>query len=270
MGNTKSKPKKTKTIENEISEDVYKNENELNKNDNNENIINNQNQQTTNQLNLNINTENNEQLINNTNRFLINNGEEGKQQERIETNDNEEFDENKNDNDIKKIKNKEKGIIIKPSPESLIMEVTQQKANSRFRKFKFNGITVVQDLKDYFPKDITKEELSEIILEAFGDGIVEDIQYYIPGKTITKEQANEIIDLVLEYIINDEKVEDLNKDNVLPGVNLTIDLVDLDKDVIRSKMFKGHEVSEMKLENVMKNLNSGLNNVKLLSIEFNE
>ena len=164
----------------------------------------------------------------------------------------------------------ERKIRIKPPTENLIRQATQQKFNSEFRKFKFNGITIVQDLKDYFPKDITKGEITELILNAFSDGVVEDIKYYVPGKTVTVEQTKKIVDFVYDYIKDDLKIEDVDNANILPGITLIIDLVDLDKDIIRNKMFKGQDPSPMQLENTFKNLSGGLNYVKILSIEFNE
>ena len=190
-------------------------------------------------------------------------------EENLDTIQNEEN--NIDNNELnKKTNKKNKKLFIKPNIENLLMEATQHKINTDFRKFKFNGITVVQDLKDYFPKDITKDEVKELLLKAFGDGIVDDIKYYIPGKTVTKNQVNDIVNLVFDYIKEDLKMDDIHNANVLPGVNLIIDLVDLDRDIIRNKMFKGIEPTEIQLENTMKNLNGGLNYVKLLSIEFSE
>ena len=184
----------------------------------------------------------------------------------IESNPNENYDINL----IKQTIKKEKKIFVKPPTDNLLRQVTQQKSNSEFRKFKFNGITVVQDLKDYFPKDIKKDEITDLILNAFGDGIVDDIKYYVPGKTVTIEQTKKIVDFVFDYIKDDIKIEDMDNANILPGVTLIIDLVDLDKDIIRNKMFKGQEPSQMQLENTLRNLSGGLNYVKILSIEFNE
>ena len=56
--------------------------------------------------------------------------------------------------------------------------------------------------------------------------------------------------------------------SILKGVNLIIDLVDLNKDIIKEKMFKGKNPSDLQLENTLKNLSGGLNNIKVLSIEF--
>jgi uncharacterized protein YeeX (DUF496 family) len=148
------------------------------------------------------------------------------------------------------------------------MEITNQKQNIDYRKFKFNGITVIQNLKEYIPNDITTEEIREMVYNAFGEGLVDDDRYYIPGKTVTRKQANEIVNLIESYIRGDFVVTNLENNSILDGVNLVIDLVDLNKDIIKEKMFRGKNPSELELENTLKNLGGGLSNIKILSIDF--
>ena len=159
-------------------------------------------------------------------------------------------------------------LFISQTAEAIKMEITNQKKDIDYRKFKFNGITVIQNLKDYIPNDITKDEIKDMVYNAFGDGLVDDNKYYIPGKTVTRQQANEIVNLIESYIKDDSIVTNLENDSILNGVNLIIDLVDLNKDIIKEKMFKGKNPSDLQLENTLKNLSGGLSNIKVLSIEF--
>ena len=159
-------------------------------------------------------------------------------------------------------------LFISQTAEAIKMEITNQKKDIDYRKFKFNGITVIQNLKDYIPSDITKEEIKDMVYNAFGDGLVDDKKYYIPGKTVTRQQANEIVNLIESYIKEDAIVTNLENDSILNGVNIIIDLVDLNKDIIKEKMFKGKNPSDLQLENTLKNLSGGLSNIKVLSIEF--
>ena len=179
---------------------------------------------------------------------------------------------NNDSNDNNDIITKEKAIsynnnlFINHTAEAIKMEITMQKRDLDYRKYKLNGITVIQNLKDYLPKNISKEEIKEMIYTAFGEGLVDE-NNFIPGKTVTRKQANAIVDLVEKYIKDDSTVENLNK-NILSGVNIIIDLVDLNKDIIKEKMFKGKNPSDKELENIFKNLSQGYTNVKILSIEF--
>ena len=77
-----------------------------------------------------------------------------------------------------------------------------------------------------------------------------------------------VINLIESYIREDEIVTNLEDKSILDGVNLVIDLVDLNKDIIKEKMFKGKNPSELQLENTLKNLSGGLTNIKILSIDF--
>ena len=158
-------------------------------------------------------------------------------------------------------------LFVNHTAEAIKMEITMQKRDLDYRKYKFNGITVIQNLKDYLPKNISKDEIKEMIYNAFGEGLVDDVKYLIPGKTVTRKQANVIVDLVEKYIRNDWNVENRNL-KILNGVNIIIDLVDLNKDIIKEKMFKGKNPSNKELENTFKNLSQGYTNVKILSIEF--
>ena len=170
---------------------------------------------------------------------------------------------------VNRSQNYNKNIYISHTAESIKMEITNQKRDLPYRKFKFNGITVIQNLKDYIPDHISKEEIKEMVFNAFGEGIVDNnSNYYIPGKTVTREQANAIVDLIERYIKTDSNVENLQDNSILNGVNLTIDLVDLNKEIIKEKMFKGKEPTDVQLENILKNLSQGQKNVKILSIEF--
>ena len=169
---------------------------------------------------------------------------------------------------IKKNPQYNKNLFVAQTAEAIKMEITNQKTGLDYRKFKFNGITVVQNLKDYIPSNITKSEIKDMVYNAFGEGLVDDEKYFIPGKTILKEQADAIIDLILKYIQDDTNIENLENDSILDGLSLTIDLVDLNKDIIKEKMFKGKNPSDLQLENILKNLSQGANNVKILSIEF--
>ena len=177
-----------------------------------------------------------------------------------------------NDNDIITSKSKSQlynnNYFVAHTAEAIKMEITNQKKGLDYRKFKFNGITVIQNLKDYIPSNITKGELKEMIYNAFGEGLVDDERYFIPGKTVTRRQASAIVDLIEKYIKNDSNIENLKDNSILNGVNLVIDLVDLNKQIIKEKMFKGKNPSDLQLENTLKNLSQGLNNVKILSIEF--
>ena len=140
------------------------------------------------------------------------------------------------------------------------------KKRKSMKKFKYNGIIIVEDLKEYFPKDISRDKVQELIFEAFGDNIVEDEDLYIPGQTATYDQVLELSDYVFNYIKGNEKKMKVNKSS--ERLKVKIDLVPLDKNLINDKLFKGKDPNEKQLENVHKNLSGSVKDVKVLTIEF--
>ena len=176
----------------------------------------------------------------------------------------EEDDDNSNENveDYKDIFS-EKGKKI-PNYKDYKEGPDNKKKNKNLKKSKINGITIVQDLKNYFPEDITKEEIRNLVFEAFGDLIVDDISLYIPGQTVTFEQATELSNYVYNFIKNKKNTND----ECLEQLNVKIDLVPLNKKLIKEKMFKGQEPSEKQLEDIYQSYGGESNNIKVLTIEF--
>ena len=176
----------------------------------------------------------------------------------------EEDDDNSNENveDYKDIFS-EKGKKI-PNYKDYKEGLDNKKKNKNLKKSKINGITIVQDLKNYFPEDITKEEIRNLVFEAFGDLIVDDISLYIPGQTVTFEQATELSNYVYNFIKNKKNTND----ECLEELNVKIDLVPLNKKLIKEKMFKGQEPSEKQLEDIYQSYGGESNTIKVLTIEF--
>ena len=134
------------------------------------------------------------------------------------------------------------------------------------KRFIYNNIIIVEDLKEYFPKDISRDKIQELIFEAFGDNVVEDDDLFIPGQTATYDQVLELCDYVFNFIQGNEKKMKVNKS--LERLKVKIDLVPLDKKLINDKLFKGKDPNEKQLENVQKTLSGSIRDVKVLTIEF--
>ena len=188
----------------------------------------------------------------------------------------------------KKLKSKKKGNIDHDSNYSKIMydyknlftetgekipeykiyakNYKNKEKNKFYKKTKLNGVIIVEDLKDYFPQDITRDEIQELIFESFGECIVEDEELLIPGQTVTYEQVLELCDYVFNFIKGNEKK--LKENKSLQKLNIKIDLVSLDKNLIKDKLFKGKEPNENQLDSAMKSYKGTKKEVKVLYIEF--
>ena len=143
----------------------------------------------------------------------------------------------------------------------------KNKENNKYiKKSKLNGIIIVEDLKDYFPKDISRDEIQELIFEAFGDNIVEDDDLIIPGQTASYDQVLQLCDYVFNFIKGNEKK--MKENNALQKLNIKIDLVPLDNNLIKDKLYKGKDLSEKKMNGLMETYKKNKNDVKVLTIEF--
>ena len=158
------------------------------------------------------------------------------------------------------ISNYEKNI-----EEEKLLEKLKEEKNNNLKLSRINGITIVENFKEYFPENITKQEVQNLVFEALSDSIVDDKLLYIPGQTVTNEQTIELSN----YIYNIIKNKNVKSQNCLENLNIKIDLVPLNKKLIKDKMFKGKEPSNRELENVYKSyVGDSNNNLKVLTIEF--
>jgi hypothetical protein len=135
-----------------------------------------------------------------------------------------------------------------------------------WKRYNYNGVIIVEDLKEYFPKDISRDEIQELIFEAFGDNIVEDDDLIIPGQTASYDQVLELCDYVFNFIKGNEKK--MKENRALKKLKVKVDLVPLDKKLINDKLFKGKDPSEKQLENTKKYISGNSKDVKVLAIEF--
>ena len=148
------------------------------------------------------------------------------------------------------------------------MEITNQKKDIDYRKFKFNGITVIQNLKDYIPSDITKEEIKDMVYNALGNTIV-DKSKFIKGVNLTDEHAQNIVDILYNIVHNNENLEQI--DNLsLKDINVTIGFYDATEENVRRFMFKKKNPTDEEVKNTLNQLTAGDVDAKILAIEIKD
>ena len=131
----------------------------------------------------------------------------------------------------------------------------------------FNNITIVDNLDNYFPKDITKEEINEMVRPSLNEYIIEDPSRYIPGKNITNKQ----VDLLVQYIYeNINKKQSNNKVDysIIEDINVKVGLYKLNKEIIEKTFFKGKKISKIQSDIIIKSLTNGRKDVRALYIEL--
>ncbi len=144
------------------------------------------------------------------------------------------------------------------------------KKEELYKKKKYKGLTILENVKEYLPQDISRNDIKGMVYNALGNSIVNNKSEYIKGKNVTKEQVEGIIDMLMDIVSKNETSE-TNKfdDERLNDVNLKIGFYDGDKENVRKFMFRGRNPTEQEVENTYNQLSSnGTENVKFLAIEF--
>ena len=183
---------------------------------------------------------------------------------------NSSVEKEKNGDDIPEVLKEGKGLNKNKFKESSSIENNKKEKNSERKKEDYiktkktekNGVTIVQKLKDFLPEDITKEEIMNLIYEAFRGNLVKDNSLFIPGETITYMQAEDLS----EYIYNLVKKNGNEDNNLLDKLNIKIDIVSVNEKINKEK--NEHEPSEQLLDEIYKSYGNESNNIKILKIEF--
>ena len=143
-----------------------------------------------------------------------------------------------------------------------------KKEKKEFKKLEFNNITIIDNLSNYFPKNISKEEIKELVNQVLFRRIVEEQYEVIQGQNITREQADALAQIIYEKIAKEEEKISNNNYSVLDNINVKIGMTELNKETIEKIFFQGYKITEIQNEIIMKNLAKGKKNVKVLYIEL--
>ena len=64
----------------------------------------------------------------------------------------------------------------------------------------FKNIQILDNVKEYLPEDVSREEIEEMVLNAIGSSGI-DTSRYVKGKNLTKEHVEAIIDILYMTLI---------------------------------------------------------------------
>ena len=180
-----------------------------------------------------------------------------------------------------------------------------KRSPSDIRRSQCNGVVIVENLKDYLPENITKENIHQMVENALEGCIVEDESKVVRGKTVTMKQVDAIADIVYLRLQDEDdeneseekkkKQEEEKKDDqqnnkqidttetdarplikrktrvrhsCIDQLFVTVGLRDLTPELLKETCFKNKQVTQMQIDNAMKNLSQGIDNVKVLTIEL--
>ena len=161
-----------------------------------------------------------------------------------------------------------------------------KKKSSDLRKSECNGVVIVENLKDYLPENITKEDILQMVENALANQIEEDESKVVRGKTVSRRQVEAIADIVylrLKDEDNEDKPAIINSTDIKKPIEkrrtrvrhscinqlfVTVGMRDLSPELLKETCFKGKEVTELQIENAMKNISQGMKDVKVLTIDI--
>ena len=165
---------------------------------------------------------------------------------------------------------------------------------SDIRRSQCNGVVIVENLKEYLPSDITKENILQMVENALEGSIVEDESQVVRGKTVSRKQVEAIADIVYLRLQDGDdepekeqttpvsstpvKEEEQKRQNVnrktkvryscINQLFVTVGMRELTPELLRETCFKNKQVTQIQIDNAMKNLSQGMKDVKVLTIEL--
>ena len=144
--------------------------------------------------------------------------------------------------------------------------------DENFKKETRKGLTILENVKEILPNDISKDKIREMVVNALGDTIVEDESKFIKGVNLTKAHVETIVDALFNIVTKTEENENIEDDRYkdFKDINISIGFYDANEENVRKFMFKGKNPTDEQVKNTLNQLNSGEVDAKILAIELKD
>ena len=177
-------------------------------------------------------------------------------------------DNKKNEFNLDKEDNK---LVLPPAVKEFIVEGNDTKVSKSYKKRTFKGLTILENVKQYFPENIERDYIKDMVINALGGNIVNDKSEYVRGKNLTKDQVEGIIDVLFKIVSENENVEKNEiEDQRLNDIKVNIGFYDANEENIRKFIFKGKNPTDEEVENTLNQFNSGEAETKILAVEIED
>ena len=194
--------------------------------------------------------------------------EEKKVQKEKDINVNNSIIEDNKQNEFN-LDNEDNKIIVPPAVKEFIVEGNDTKVGKNYKKRTFKGLTILENVKQYFPENIERDYIKDMVNNALGVNIVNDKSEYIKGKNLTKEQVEGIIDVLFKIVSENENVEKNEiEDERLNDIKVNIRFYNANEENIRKFIFKGKNPSDEEVENTLNQFNAWDAETKILAVEI--
>ena len=123
--------------------------------------------------------------------------------------------------------------------------------DENFKKETRKGLTILENVKEILPKDISKDKIREMVVNALGDTIVEDESKFIKGVNLTKAHVETIVDALFNIVTQTEENENIEDDRYkdFKDINISIGFYDANEENVRKFMFKGKNPTDEQVKN---------------------
>ena len=149
---------------------------------------------------------------------------------------------------------------------SMNKSIQQKKEVRQKEKVKsFKNINILDNVKEYLPDDVTRDEIEEMVIGAIGDNIVES-SHFKKGINLTREHVEALIDIIYMTIVGTNN-GNKNYEEILGDVKLKIGFTDVNRESVRNIMFKGQNPTDAEIEQVLEQFKLSIN-PKLFVIEL--
>ena len=145
-------------------------------------------------------------------------------------------------------------------------EISIQRSQRQKEKVKpFKNIQILDNVKEYLPDDVTRDEIEEMVMGAIGDNVVEST-HFKKGINLTRGHVEALIDIIYMNLVGTNN-GNKDYDKILGDVKLKIGFCDINKESVKNIMFKGQNPTEGEIEQVLEQFKSSIN-PKLFVIEL--
>ena len=168
-------------------------------------------------------------------------------------------------NKIGQESNTNENIISVNSPQQI--QVSQRKTTIRSKETikSYKGIKILDNVKEYLPDDVTRDEIEEMVMGAIGDNVV-DQNHFKKGVNLTRGHVEALIDIIYMTLVGRNN-GDKNYEEMLGDIKLKVGFCDVNSESVKNIMFKGQNPTEGEIEQVLEQFKSSIN-PKLFVIEL--
>ena len=153
-------------------------------------------------------------------------------------------------------------ININNNPQEISIQRSQRQ-KERVKPLK--NIQILDNVKEYLPDDVTRDEIEEMVMGAIGDNVVEST-HFKKGINLTRGHVEALIDIIYMNLVGTNN-GNKDYDKILGDVKLKIGFCDINKESVKNIMFKGQNPTEGEIEQVLEQFKSSIN-PKLFVIEL--